>query len=159
MIAPLRRRHRVMVTFLLIAVPVGLVLALSARPTLPIMEELPGALAGGPNARGADVEGYDVFGEIGVAARGYQTASGAVLELEPAEPLARPDVLVYWSAEAAGDRLPDGALLLGVLSDRARTYAVPAAAAGREGFLVLYSLGHQEVVASGAVPAMGHVSP
>jgi len=52
-------------------------------------------------------------------------------------------------------RLPDGAVLLGALSDRPRTYSVPAAAASRAGYLVLYSLAHQEVVAAGAVPAMG----
>ncbi len=155
MIAPLRRRHRVMVTLLLIAVPVGLVLALAARPPVPVVEGLPAALAAGPGFGGGDVESYDVFGELGVAVRSYHAADGAVLELTPAEPLARPDVLVYWSGETASDRLPDGAVLLGALSDRARTYSVPAAAAGRAGHLVLYSLGHQEVVASGAVPAMG----
>ena len=153
MIAPLRRRHRVVVTLLLIAVPVGLVLALSARPPLPTTETLPNALADGPGSGGGDVESYDVFGELGIAVRGFH-AAGAVLELTPSQPLARPDVLVYWAETAASDRLPTGAILLGALSDRARTYSVPATAASRAGHLVLYSLAHQEVVASGALPAM-----
>ena len=155
MIAPLRRRHRLMTAALLVALPMLLVLALGARTPVPTVASLPVALAAGPDPRGADVETRDVFGDLDVTVRSWWTAAGTVIAITPAEPLARPGVLVYWTASPAVDRLPDDAVLLGALADRGRTYAVPNAVASRDGYLVLYSLGHQEVVASGALSALG----
>lgn len=155
MIAPLRRRHRLRTAALLVAVPVLLALALAARPSPPRVEARPAALAPGPDPRGGDVETLPVFGEFDVTVHAWQTADGPVIGITPGEPLARPAVLVYWTPAPPGDGLPDDALLLGAVADRGRTYAVPPAAAGRDGHLVLYSLGHQEVVASGELPALG----
>lgn len=155
MIAPLRRRHRMTMAALLVALPALVALALAARREEPRMNSLPAGLETGPRSGGADVESYELFAELGVAVRGRRTVAGATLELAPAKPLGRPDVLVYWSAENAdSERWTEGALLLGVLGDRARIYSVPATAAARDGYLVLYSLAHQEVLAAGALAAM-----
>ena len=79
----------------------------------------------------------------------------AVLELDPAEPVARPDVLLYWSVEPVGERPGDDALLLGAFGgERRQGFVLPEEAVRRDGHLTLLSLGHGEVVARGVLPAV-----
>jgi hypothetical protein len=64
---------------------------------------------------------------------------GTWLEIRPSE-LLQPDVLVYWSATApGGNALPGDSRLLGAIA--ARRMKVPA-----EGYAILYSLAHQNVI-------------
>lgn len=81
------------------------------------------------------------------------------LEIRPHRPLDRPELLVYWLPGAFdGARLPDDARLLGRLTgSHAQRFALPpevatADASGVDddetGTLVLFSLGHGEIVAT-----------
>ncbi len=154
MIAPLRRRHRLWFPILAVVVPILYVLALAARPRPPIAE-LPAALAGSVDGELVR-ETEDLFGDHPVTTRVRRGDGGWQVELEPAAVIVRPEVLVYWSASAAGESLPAEAFLLGSLAGvRARVFDLPTAALGRDGWLVLYSLGHQEVVGAAELAAVG----
>jgi hypothetical protein len=118
--------------------------------------ELPPALAqgsGGEVVREAD----DLFAEHAVATRLRRGGGGFQVELAPETAIAAPAVLVYWSPAAATEKeLPAEAFLLGSLAGtRARAFDLPAAALGRDGWLVLYSLGHQQVLDAAALAAVG----
>lgn len=160
MIAPLRRRHRLMLTTLAIVVPVGYVVALAARPDAPITPELPTALAGttvGATAGEVDHDFGELFTDPAIVVRAGSDGSRWWIELDPRSAVSRPEALVYWSEAPAADRLPEDAYLIGSLAgNRARTFTLPVEALGRAGHLVLYSLGHQEVFASASLPAVGH---
>lgn len=85
------------------------------------------------------------------------------LELTPLRPLDRPELLLYWSppidseANASDERLPAEAVLLGrIFAARQQSFALPDAVRGatdRRGALVVYSLGHQEIVARAIWPS------
>ncbi len=156
MIAPLRKRHRRTVSALAVLVPALYVLALAARPDPPVVDALPPALA--DPTPGEVLSDYGaLFTGQAIAARLRGDGAARWVELEPREPVARPEVLVYWAPGSEGgyDRLGDGAVLLGALAGaRPRAYPLPDAALGRDGRLVLYSLGHQEVVDSAPLPAV-----
>jgi len=125
-IAPLRRRHRLLIAVLALAVPAVFVLALLARPSETDYQDA-GALA-----------------ELG------RTSAGTAVEIAPRPELTAPDVLAYWTL-TPGDRLPDDAVLLGPV-DATRTIRLelPSPPPGR---ILFYSLGHQEVVAVQPVEA------
>lgn len=91
--------------------------------------------------------------------------SDGQIEITPLRPLDRPELLVYWSpGEITGGQIPDDAHLIGRLtSSRPHRFALPETNAGRtadsigraneetsaaRGQLVVYSLGHQEIVAT-----------
>ena len=159
MIAPLRRRHRWLTASLALVVPVLYVVALAARPGEPVVEELPAPLA---EAAGGQVEQDlgELFGDPAVAGRSRSDGYDWWLELTPAEPIAQPEVLVYWSRSEVEGGLPEEAYLLGGLAgDRTRTWRLPHEILGLSGTLVLYSLGHQEVVASASLPGIGSAPP
>ena len=74
-------------------------------------------------------------------------------ELKPLRPLEKPDVLLYWTpGSGSADSLPSDAHLLGRLGGTGiRRFILPdhgiGGPSGRgNGALILYSLGHQEVV-------------
>ncbi len=153
MIAPLRRRHRLMATTLLVAVPVLYVLALLARPAEPVMETLPAGFANAVGEGQVLFAEDDLFVEHRIAVRLRSDSRGPVLELEPMEPLALPDVLVYWSpSRQASPGLPGDAYLVGALAAGASFSELPPAAARGGGRVVLYSLGHKQVVAAAELP-------
>ena len=177
MIAPLRRRHRLLAVILLTSVPVLYVIALAARPAVPVQEPLPPALAETTLVE-VTHERLEVFGEFSVRTRIGKVPSHSAarrldtqgrqgdrltsvdpwaVELTPVTAIARPEVLVYWTPSAAtGDGLPDGAYLLGHLAGRRpRALALPPAVLGRAGHLTLYSLGHQEILGTAELPAVG----
>ena len=160
MIAPLRRRHRWTTAVLAVAVPVLYVVALAARPDEPVVVSLPPEWSPAPAGKvEADLGLLIEDPPVVVRARGDGSSDVKSwgLELEPIEPIARPKMLVYWSASPpTAGRLPEAATLLGGLAGRhARTFELPVAARGHAGTLVLYSLGHQEIVASAPLPAIG----
>lgn len=155
MIAPLRRRHRLMFTALALGVTPLLAASLLWR-SQPVSQTFP--VTAGPSDPprlivnlGADSQGFP--GQLDIHGK------GVVLRLH--EPLRKPDVLAYWSAQgaAAGRALPGDVHLLGSVSAQRDNYLPlplwPASSRVDEGFLILYSLGHHEVVASAAVPALG----
>ncbi len=157
MIAPLRRRHRWTTAALAVALPVAYVVALAARPDEPVVDKLPPALA--PAVAGpVDADLGLLIEDPPLAARTRGEGSRWWLELEPVSAVVRPEVLVYWSpSPAKAGRLPADAYLMGGLAGaRARAFELPAAALGNAGTLVLYSLGHQETVASAHLPPIGY---
>jgi hypothetical protein len=152
-IAPLRRAHRIATLALACAVPPVFALAITSRPPLPPPGEIPAALAA-ENLAGALVfERDDLWQPLAVRTRLFAgDAAGPVVELAPLADLERPDVLVYWSADSTGDRLPEGAQWLGRLAGTSpRRFALPADARAHPGRLHFYSLGHAQWLGSAAL--------
>lgn len=146
MIAPLRRRHfRIFIGLALVLPPV-FVLALGARPESADL----GSSAADRETRGRVLfERSDLFATQAITVRVNETSTGArLLTVSPVTAVRTPDTLVYWlsgpspNESQAADSLPPDAVLLGPLRDAA--YPLPDDAA--DGRIVLYSLGHQEVV-------------
>lgn len=147
MIAPLRRRHRTLFVVLSLAVPALFLVALAHRPPAPQVPELPPEFASGGAEAGERLELF-----AGYAALRTVNGGGAHLTLEALEPLRRPGVLAYVSTDAPTDQLPTDAHLLGPVTwGQARTFTLPPAAV-HGGHLVLYSLPHQEIVDTAALP-------
>lgn len=158
MIRPLRRAHLVAWAVLALALPVGIGAALWARAPVPRVQQLWELDAPAAGAPVAELPG--AWGVLPIRTRLLRSPSSKELALElwPARDLRRPDVLVYGSAEAAppGASLPDSAYLLGALAgDRPRRFTLPSQLARSGGWLHLYSLGHQERIASARLPATG----
>ena len=98
----------------------------------------------------------ELWGELELETRLVSTSDGArAIELTPRVDLQRPDTLLYWQPAGATE-LSDGSLLLGsVAGTQRRRFALPARAGDEPGTLVLYSLGHSEVVATAELAAFG----
>jgi hypothetical protein len=131
-----------------------LALALTSRGAAPLVPVLP-AWSAAPRSEGAVLwEREDLF--PGWPAR-LSVRADRSAELKALRPLVAPDVLVYWTPDAAVDlgSLPADAHLVARLGGTAvhrftlPAHDVPAPA----GALVLYSLGHQEVVAAAVLPS------
>ncbi len=150
MIRRLRVRQRRLVGASLL-LPIGVVASLAARPDFGA-SMLPLALLDEVSAS-VWVAAGDVEGEFTVrlGALGGQAA----LELTPPSDLQRPDVLVYLTRGEPGldGPPPDGTLLGTLAGERARLFALtPSAGQLTEASaLVLYSLAHQERVATVAL--------
>lgn len=158
MIRPLRVRHRRVVLTLAIVTPLLFAAGLATRRPIPLSTD--GATP--PEAdrhRDAEIVDRDesAWGDLPILTD-WLGGPGAAVRLEVTEPLRQPDLLLYWDPEPAGDRLSDSALLLGPVGGRRRaSWDVPAPVEG--GRLVLYSLGHGEIVASAAPPPAWTVRP
>ena len=164
MILRLRRVHRratLAAALLAAAGLAGAVLAHAPRAAAVATPAALGALELPPLPVGARLLGESRLATA--TARLYAVKGGpALLELHPdptdqddgASAPADPDVLLYWAPGGAADT-PDGAFLLGAApSDGApRRYALPEPARDGSGRLLLWSLGHHALVASGAMPA------
>ena len=154
MIRPLRTRHRVMVTVLAVTLPVLFVAGLLVRKPPAEMEAIPEALQ--PSSATYSTllsETPDLWGELAIVTRLHadgDPASRLAVELHPEAYIKTPDVLVYWHTEAtAEDVVPDGAYLLGALAGaQARRFALPDTALATDGHLILYSLAHQQTIAT-----------
>jgi hypothetical protein len=148
MIGPLRSRHLALTTALAVLLPLGYIAGLSARVDVPTSD--PAHL---------DVvetghliwESAALWGDLPIVTRrwaGGPPPGGNALELDVRADLEKPDLLLYWSAGGAGDTpgLPPDAVLLGPVGG-AGVHHFPVPDGRRdEGDLLLYSLGHQEIV-------------
>jgi hypothetical protein len=150
MIRSLRRRHRLLITLLAVVVPAVFVLALAARPTMPRVAELPGAVPPFPSPAPVAGQWDGLFEPLPVTLRLLEGTAGRWVELVARRPLAEPDPLLYWSSGGAvvGAALPGDAVLLGRLGDG--PLALPAEA--EVGEMVIYSLAHYEVAAAAPLP-------
>lgn len=148
MIRPLRQRHRAIVCTLGVLLPVVFAAGIAARRPAPVAASLPAELATKATDFGNVVwTRADVWPDQRIITRLRRDANGAIaVDLMSRDP-ARPDVLVYWTPgkEAASDRLPDNARLLGVLSEHT-PLPIPDDVRGKPGRFVLYSLANNEVV-------------
>ena len=163
MIARLRRAHRRATLAASLIAAAGLAAAAFAYVPSAAAIATPaalGALELPPLPVGAHLLGEAKLADA--TARLYAVKDGpALLELQPAADRgdgasapADPDVLLYWTPDDTIDTA-DGAFLLGAApSDGApRRYPLPEGAHELGGRLLLWSLGHHALVASGAMPA------
>jgi hypothetical protein len=108
-------------------------------------DELPAAVIGGE--RMADLPrlvGLRALSGARLDQRVFATPEGLLsVEVSLAPASAAPEALLYWAAAGPGSGLPEHALLLGRLAGPTRFELPPEAAGG--GWLVVYSLVHQEV--------------
>lgn len=159
MIASRRRAHRVLV---LVLAPISLVLLVASvmgRRPEPVVGALPGLLSPESQETGEPLWSRDdVFPSWPARVLGYRTGA---IELKPLRPLDRPDVLLYWTPGSSSEgRLPEDAHLIGRIgSTRRQRFQLPnhdtaAGAPPGGGTLIVYSLGHQEVVAEGRLPRL-----
>ena len=155
MIRELRSRHRLMIALLAVVAPGILVLALSGRGSMPITR-LPTEFTPGRNSDllpiGAE---WTLLMNPPIRAR-YLAAPGdsvpAAVLLIPDGPATQPDLLLYWAA-TAGDstQLPPQAILLGSLQAE-EPLRLPPRDSNRGGYLILYSLAHDERVGTAKLP-------
>jgi hypothetical protein len=146
-IAKLRRRHRVVFLALVVVVPVGLAVGLAARTPVPTMASDDPALAGLPGAPAAEAASADGL----LAARRLEDG-GTRIVLSGLGALSAPDVLVYLVQDASALRLPPDARLLGALRGVGRqAFDVGPGGLGDGSHVLLYSLGHQEIIGRAAV--------
>lgn len=159
MIRPLRQRHRLLLASLALLLPLAFALAMLARKSPSRAEVLP------PVLRHA-VASFEIvlwqseklFPNLNFSARVYGDALPPTqfqLELQPQAELHAPDVLVYWSPRISGasEALLHEAYLLGTLAGKQkRSWILPQAALHNEGTLLIYSLGHQQTLATAVLP-------
>ncbi|HTF88440.1 MAG TPA: hypothetical protein VK843_08525 [Planctomycetota bacterium] len=150
MIRSLRSRHRRTFVLLAVVLPIGLAMAFSSRVSVPASPSVPQAdrLVARPiDAPVRDAVVTSARAQLRLRIWSPGTDGTRVLELTPRRDLELPDVLVYWSATDSNEGLPAKSLLLGSLAGtEARLFSLPKEARG--GRLFLYSLAHQELVAS-----------
>ncbi len=152
----LRNRHRWLTTSLAIVVPAALAAAILARPTMPVMEQLPDL--GGLPAYDEDMTVLaDEYVRIDTATMRFALLAAAsaperyAVEIRPqdSDVIRGADVLVYWWKMPAreSETVPVNAHLLGRLAGtQTRRYALPAAARPGAGRLVFYSLGQRRLI-------------
>lgn len=154
MIAKLRRNHRIAAVLLALLAPLIFVTGIKARRAMPVTSNFPPLLfVDNMRVYPDRLERDDLFGDLAVITRVFGTRKHIVLELEPVHDLNKPDLLVYWFAqEDQGQR--DQYYLLGSLAGKqSRRYILPPLAYEEDGFLALYSLGHDETIAEVLLPA------
>jgi len=152
MIRPLRQRHRVMILTLSVLLPAGFVLGIAARKPVPTVPLLPGPVGGEALRFDSPLWAReDLWPKHSIRTRLLADESGGRLgvELTAKEPIARPDLLLYWvpGERELDDTLPDNAFLLGALSaDPPCALPLPPDASREQGVLILYSLADHEIV-------------
>ncbi len=148
--APLRKRHRVFVVALAVALPAAFAAAIVGRQEAPTAGELPTD----PRALGAVEALAAGAGSLQIVESEERTRFSVRHDVDRvaiAQTLGapRPDLLAYWSPTRALDELPADVVLLGTVSPLERTFARPR----ERGWVVLFSLAHGEIVAQAELGA------
>ena len=145
MIRRLRQRHRVMSGGLLLAV-IGSGIALISRPTDAVMEQLPSPLTEAAASAAQPLKSGD---DLWDGAQLRTTIYPDQVVISPLQPLRHPDCLLYWTPMANREgELPKVARLLGAVAEQpVQRIPVPASLTMSTGHLLIYSLGHSEVIA------------
>jgi hypothetical protein len=152
MIRPLRQRHRIAVLTLSAFLPAIFVLGIASRRAAPLLASLPKGLSHRPAGTYQAVWLRDDLWEkmpLRTRLLSDSTTSNLALEVTGADPVVRPDVLVYWvpGNPKMDDSLPGDAILLGAWTqDSANALDLPQAARAGKGKLMLYSLADHEIV-------------
>lgn len=158
----LRRRHRVVVLALSVVLPIGLAVALAARPAPALVANHELASASSDDAPltaawqgSAGNEALRVETRVGWTATQSAATTTPSLDLEVRSGVGQPELLAYWSpAAATGDVLPTGSVLLGPARlQGTRRFALPDQARRKGGHLVLFSLAQGRVASALALPA------
>jgi hypothetical protein len=141
-----RRRHRVMILLLGLAVPVIFVLGLMSRQTMPIAVAKPVSVQGNKVAQVA----FSI-GDQSLSVDVHQQAGQLSLVWQSKPALPYPDLLIYWQN---GDAFENALLIGNYLNQQmVATQVVPSAASLEGAQLVLYSLAHQQEIARQQVVA------
>jgi hypothetical protein len=160
-IAPLRRRHRLLITLAAIASPLILYVALSGRSPV-ITDATPLVTRNIPPAGTVLVGEHSL--QLPQSERGASIQAVLFRESDADAPWTLaladagtkspgPDVLVYWQQDDSLSQLTADAVLLGpYLSRRDNRYRMPVSRAS--GGVVLYSLAHNKVLGTLALKAM-----
>ena len=128
--------------------------ALAARPAPAVQETLPAGLVEPAGDTSGDPVELPTTPPIRVRA-----AAGGAIETAADGFVEGADLLLYWaSAEGAGT-LADAHLLGAFRGGDRQRFALPEAAAGTPGTLILYSLGHGEELARASWPAAAESAP
>ena len=159
MIRPLRTRHRLWVTALAVALPLLFAAGLLARKPPAVMERLPAELQPQTDAFPVVLEEYaDLWSTVDIHTRllgDRQPPTRLAIALSSTAMANAPDALVYWTIDPAptGETPLDGAYLIGSLFGNSSPYlALPDTALHVDGHLILYSLAHQETLATASLP-------
>lgn len=138
---PLRRRHRALFVLLSLVVPAGYSAALVGRRPPPPPSPWPTS-----QPRTTGPERVAEWPTLDLRMRLRRTVEGAlVVQAESWEQPAPPATLLYWSAsEPLDGALPSAARFVGALGGPSHALVLPPEAVG--GWLVLFSLGHGEVL-------------
>lgn len=157
MIASLRKRHLWIWLGLGLLLPALLVVAVWSRRSIPRMSEWPGPLtATTVDGRHPLDESRDLWDGMTADSRLIQDTSGRFfMEILAKEVPLKADMLVYWQQVRPESQLAASAVLLGTLvNEEKRLYALPETFPSARGFLVVFSLGHGEIVARADLAAL-----
>lgn len=153
MIAELRRVHRFASAALAVAVPVVFAAAIASRPGLPVNTSLPSGLPATEVVSTTPL----AWSSPGISGELARHADGRIaLDLDARSVATTPDVLVYWlEPDDASDPPESGSLLGSIRGSHRQLIDLPAGAAERGGRLALYSLAHDEIVATSTFAPSG----
>lgn len=151
----LRKRHGRMMAAMGLLLPIGVGLALYARPVIPV--ESAGlqrrAVTGAdeiatPERAALDASARWSLVDLTLRVWPPTADEAGIVELTSTSSLALPDVLLYWSRLAVlPEKLSGTDFLLGTFfGTHTQRFHLPAGAAPGSGGLILYSLAHDEVI-------------
>lgn len=153
MISELRRIHRFASVALAAAVPVFFAAAIASRPGPPVNASLPSGVPATEVVSTTPLAWSrpEVSGELARRADGR-----IALDLDARTVATTPDVLVYWLEPSdAADPPESGSLLGSIRGSHRKLIDLPTGAEERGGRLALYSLAHDEIVATSTVVPSG----
>jgi hypothetical protein len=154
MIRPLRRLHLWLVAALTAIVAPLYLAALATRPAPAVQEVLPAGLT--EPAAAVSGEGIELATTPPIRVR---PAAGDMIEVGANGFVEGADLLLYWAPADGARSLADAHLLGALRGGERQLFALPDAAAGKPGVLVLYSLGHDEEMTSAPWPASPEAGP
>ena len=136
------------VTALAVILPVLFIAGLRARRPIPSVPRLP------DHESGVDERaGFTLWNEVGLKVR-LDSSSAArpktFLDIIPVREFGEPDLLLYWDdRKPETGKLSENAILLGSLKGaKPRRMVVPQSVPSSAGYVVLFSLAHQRVIAT-----------
>jgi hypothetical protein len=151
MIRPLRQRHRRMVIFLGVLLPIAFAVGITARKPVAAMTSLPTELGASRQKFAAtEWERTDLFTKTSIQVRLLRESAGAghfAVEFSAAKDFVKPDLIVYWVTGTPNitDTLPENAFLLGGFNPHTPLPLAEQIGA-TSGRLILYSLADQEII-------------
>jgi hypothetical protein len=166
MIQALRRRHRRIITGLAVVLPLAFSAGLVMRRPQPVMPAIPSPLLpSAPAFTKILLEKNDLWRGLEIRTRVYvdhDPPRRVLVELQPQNEIVSPDLLVYWheGESSSENHPPENSYLLGALAGkRPGRFVLPEAALLRDGQLILYSLGHQQILAATPLPTFTLLPP
>lgn len=145
----LRQRHFYTFIILILILPLLVIAGLAARRLPQPIDRFPAALTTEtPEPSGTFVDLSCHWTGQSIATRIIKRES-MMIELNVLQTIQEPDLLLYWNSEPSDDTsLPTQSHLLGSLANTGITRFPISSQIVTNGYLLIYSLGHQEVISS-----------